>query len=308
MCPGEVRESLQGFLLNRPNLPVVEAKGALESPDASTAALAAHVLGRAGDKAADAAPSVVAALARWQATWEKKRVWYVGGIHNLSEENDLAIALTPCLQSLVWAAGRLGVAGEVLEEVVATRPDDPEYRPIRREAVLALASKAATLDAVKALESAALVGDPEIRAIAAQALARLDPKKAESLAERLLTDAVGFRRLTLEGKVPVDQIVRAASKQVHSQGMVLPALIERGEVTTLATVLEDRSLPETTRLGALEGLAAMALELAEAVLRKVGADAKEDEEIRKAAWRSLRRSKRAREKSGKAAAKVEVKP
>ncbi len=306
-CPGDVRESLQGCLLNRPTLPVVEAKAALESPDPSTAALAAHVLGRAGDGAADAAPSVVAAFGRWQAAWETERARSVGGIRDLSGEDHLAVALTPCLRSLAWAAGRLGVAAKLLEGVVATRPDDLEYRPIRREAMLALASKPATPGAVEALESAALVGDPEGRAIAAQALARLDPEKAGSLAERLLTDAVGFRRLTLEGKVPVDSILRAASKQVHSQGVVLPALIDRGEVATLAAVLEDRSLPEAARLGALEGLGAMALEPAEAVLRKVGADAKEDEGIRKAAWRSLRRSGRAREKSGKAQAKAEVK-
>jgi ParB family transcriptional regulator, chromosome partitioning protein len=88
----------------------------------------------------------------------------------------------------------------------------------------------------------------------------------------------------------------------------LPALIDRGEVATLAAVLGDRTLPEPTRLGALEGLAAMALESAEAELRKVGADVDEDEEIRKAAWRSLRRSRRAREKAGRAKSEVEVKP
>ncbi len=307
-CPDDVREGLRGCLLNRPDLPVLEAKAALEGPDASTAALAAHVLGRAGDGAADAAPSVVAALARWRTDWEKKRPSFAPGARYQVGGDDLAVALTTCVRSLVWAAGRLGGADRVLEEVVATRPDDPEYRPIRREAVLALASKAATPVSVKALESAALVGDPESRAIAAQAIARLDPRKAGSLAERLLTDAVGFRRVMLEGKVPVDQILREASREVHSQGVVLAALIDRGEVGTLATVLEDKSLPEATRLGALEGLAAMALEPAEAVLRKVGSDEKEDEEIRKAAWRSLRRSKRAREKSGKAKANAEVKP
>jgi ParB family chromosome partitioning protein len=289
-------------------VPVAEAKVALECPDASTAALAAHLLGRAGAGAAGAAAAVEAALGRWRAAWEEKRAGYAPGIRSQLEGNDLATALTPCLRSLVWASGRLGVADKVLEGVVATRADDPEYRPIRREAVLALASRTATPVAIKALESAALAGDPETRAIAAQALGRLDPGKAGSLAERLLADAVGFRRLTLEGKVHVDPVLRAASKQVHYQGVVLPALIDRGEVATLAAVLGDRSLPEATRLGALEGLAAMALEPAEAVLRKAGSDEKEDEEIRKAAWRSLRHSKRARAKSGKAAAKAEVKP
>ncbi len=307
-CPDDVREGLQGCLLNRADLPVAEAKAALDSPDSSTAALAAHILGRGGSKAADASAAIEAALARWRSAWEKKRLAYVPGAGNQFGGNDLADELTPCFQGLVWAAGRLGVSRGFLEEIASSRPDDPEYRPIRREAVLALASKAATADTLKALESAALVGDPETRAIAAQAVARLDPKRAKALAERLLTDAVGFRRLTLEGKVPVDEILRAASKQVHYQGVVLPALIDRGEVATLAAVLEDRTLPEAARLGALEGLAAMAGDSAEEVLRRMGSDEKEDEDLRKAAWRALRRSKRAREKAGQARAKAEVKP
>jgi ParB family chromosome partitioning protein len=307
-CPDDVREALRGCLLNRPDLPIAEAKVALESPDASTAALAAHVLGRAGNKAADAAPVVAATLARWRAAWEKKRSIYVSNIRDQLEGNDLVATLTPCVLSLVWAAGRLGVSRGVFEDVASSRPDDPEFRPIRREAVLALASEGATASSLKALESAAMVGDPETRAIAAHALARLDSRRAEALAERLLTDAVGFCRLALEGKVHVDPVLRAAAKQVHYQGVVLTALIDRGDVATLEVVLEDRTLPEATRLGALEGLAAMAREPAEEVLRRVGADAKQDEDLRKAAWRGLRRSRRAREKAGQARAKAEVKP
>ena len=67
---------------------------------------------------------------------------------------------------------------------------------------------------------------------------------------------------------------------------------------------EDRALPEAARLGAVEGLAAMAREPAEDVLRRVGMSTVEDEELRKAAWRGLRRSKRARKTR---ATKVEVK-
>jgi ParB family chromosome partitioning protein len=80
-------------------------------------------------------------------------------------------------------------------------------------------------------------------------------------------------------------------------------LIERGDVEGLAVVAEDRTLPEVTRLGAIEGLAAVAREPAEAVLRRIGlaTEPEEDEELRKAAWRGLRRSRRARQK-------LEVKP
>ena len=68
-------------------------------------------------------------------------------------------------------------------------------------------------------------------------------------------------------------------------------------------VLADRKRPEAARLGALEGLGAMAREDAEAVLRRVGGDESEEDEIRKAAWRALRRSRRSRSQ-----ATAEVKP
>ena len=83
----------------------------------------------------------------------------------------------------------------------------------------------------------------------------------------------------------VDETLRSAAQQLHYQGVVLPDLIDRGEVEVLAAVLEDRSLPEAARLGAVEGLAAMAREPAEEVLRRVGLVTDEDEEFRKAAWR-----------------------
>jgi ParB family chromosome partitioning protein len=50
-------------------------------------------------------------------------------------------------------------------------------------------------------------------------------------------------------------------------------------------------------LGAIEGLAAACSEAAEAELVKIGRSEAEPEELRKAAWRGLRRSRRAREKA-----------
>ena len=127
----------------------------------------------------------------------------------------------------------MGVADAALAAVAAAWPDDPEYRPIRREAVLALAERPASRATLTALEQAALVGDPAVRGIAAAALARLSPQQAEGIAERLLADAVGWRRLTRSGAVDVAGVLRSAAGQVHYQGVVLPALIDRGEVATL---------------------------------------------------------------------------
>ncbi len=300
-CSDEVRESLAISLVNRPEPPIAEARSALESPDPITAGTAARILGRAGTAAADAGEVLEATLMRWRQTWEEKRPAFP---MDSSDETNPSHALTSCLRSLVWASGRLGVAPERLTDMAVARPDDSRYQPVRLEAVLALASGEMTPDVVAALETAALGGDFEIRAMAAQALGRRAPDRAAAMADRLLSDRVSFHRLALgDGDVPQGTLETAA-RQVHYQGVVLPELIDRGDVEALAVVAEDRSLPETTRLGAVEGLAAMARGSAEEVLRRIASDAEVDEELRKAAWRAIRRSGRLRRKAGVANAEV----
>jgi ParB family chromosome partitioning protein len=297
-CSDEVREGLANILLSRVAPPVAEALAALESPDPTTAGVAAHILGRAGVKGSEAGPAVAKTLTKWRTVWEEKRPTFDrSAVGVMTGRAEMAGMLTACVRDMVWASGRLGVAAEALAEAASARPDDAEYQPIRLAAVLALATGELSPITAAALESAALVGSPEVRAVAAQAIARRDPKRAGALADRLLSDRVGFHRLTLDGRVKVDETLRSAAGQVHYQGVVLSGLIDRGEVATLAVVAEDRSLPEAARLGAVEGLAAMAREPAEEVLRRVGLRTEEDEEFRKAAWRGLRRSKRARRKA-----------
>src|SRR5439155_8310793 len=89
------------------------------------------------------------------------------------EDEELTKRLTPTLRAVVWAAGRLGVAQEALVRIATTPGDDPYYRPVRLEAVSALAGGAKPSDAVlAALEAAAVGDDPQSRALAADALAR----------------------------------------------------------------------------------------------------------------------------------------
>jgi ParB family chromosome partitioning protein len=76
--------------------------------------------------------------------------------------------------------------------------------------------------------------------------------------------------------------------------VALPHLVARGDVEGLYSVAENRRLPEATRLGAIEGLAKVASEPAEGRLVLLGQVQGEEEELRKAAWRALRRSRRAR--------------
>ena len=162
-----------------------------------------------------------------------------------------------------------------------------------------------TPEVVAALETAALGDDSEVRALAAQALGRRAPERAAALAERLLSDGSSFHRLALgDGTVAARHLCDGrAPGPLSGRGPARPDRAGRRR-RAWPRVAEDRTLPEATRLGAIEGLAAMAREPAEDVLRRIGLDADDDEELRKAAWRALRRSGRMRRKAG--AAKAEV--
>jgi ParB family chromosome partitioning protein len=306
-CREEIPAALAAALLGRPTLPVAEARAAVASPEARTVWLAARILGRAGRQAdesgSESGEPILTALRKWRDAWEEQRRKRIG-----EDEGDsrLAEVLTPCLRSLVWAAGRWGIGRDDLIAMAAARPGDPEYRSIRGEVVAALAASERTPEVVGALEAAAVGADPEVRFLAADAVGRLAPEQAPALAERLLADRASFQRLADHAGDRLGEVLRAAASQVHSQGVVLPFLIGRGDVEGLAAVAEDRTLPEATRLGAIEGLAAIARAPAVEVLRRIGLAPDEDEELRKAAWRGLRRSKRAR--TGAGTPHVEVKP
>ncbi|HYT93212.1 MAG TPA: hypothetical protein VEL76_31125, partial [Gemmataceae bacterium] len=293
-CPEATQEALALSLLNRPNLPMDQILGALSGNSERSVQLAARLVGRGGADPKAAAKPLQTALERWLKAWEDRR-------QRVAQENrrdDPTLArLTPCVQALVWAAGRLGVAQPLLLTVAQARPDDRMYRPIRIEAVAALASAKLTDAVEKLLETVAVGNDPEIRTLATDALAKQRPKVAAKLAEPLLSDRVSFNRLTADG-IPVEETLRKAASQVHYQGVALPHLVASGDVATLAEVAQNRKLPEATRLGAVEALARMACETAEAKLVEIGkGEGKEEEELRKAAWRGLRRSKRARKKA-----------
>jgi len=111
-----------------------------------------------------------------------------------------------------------------------------------------------------------------------------------------LSDRPSFNRLVAAKVVHATDVASAAS-QVHYQPVALPVLIAERDVPTLAAVAKDRKAGDTVRLGAVEGLGVMAFEPAEAVLIEIGIAKDDDKEIRKAAWRALRRSKRARKKA-----------
>jgi ParB family chromosome partitioning protein len=264
-------------------------------PDAAAAGVAAHLLGRAGDAASGSA--VAAALGRWWGEWDKGRREET---RRGAAPGSTAGALAAPLESLAWASGRLGVGADTLASIATARPEAPYDRRLRRAAVAALAAVKPTKAVLAALEGLATGDDPEIRALAAEAVSRADAKAGATLAGKLLSDRVTFNRLAAREGARVEDTLRGALAQVHYQGVAVPLLVARRDVPGLAAVAANRGFTEETRLGAVEGLAAVATEAAEAELLKVGQAKDAPEELRKAAWRGLRRSRRVRKKAAEA--------
>jgi ParB family chromosome partitioning protein len=238
-------------------------------------------------------PAVETALRRWWGEWDRgrgeeaRRGWGPGReVGRLSEP----------LRSLVWAAGRLGVAADTLSVLATSRADVPFDRPLRREATAALAGFRPTPATLATLEKLVGDDDPEIRSVAAEAVAR-DATRAAAVAGRVLSDRVAFNRLASRERSPLSATLRGAAVQVHYQGVAVPHLAAANDVEGLAAVAGNKGFAEEIRLGAVEGLAAAATEAAEAELVRIGTAADNSEELRKSAWRGLRRSRRARQKA-----------
>ena len=234
--------------------------------------------------------AIEAALSKWAAAWDQRRTMMRR--RNLAADTQIE-AVTPCLETMIWTGGRAGIRPEVLRDFADAHVDDPLYRPIRLAAVAALAAGKSTEVGLAVLETRATGNDAETRTLAVEALTRQQPKRAGAMAEKLLADRVNFNRLAARG-VAVDAVLRSAAGQIHYQGVVLPHLIRRNDFDGLAAVAGNAKLPETTRLGAIEGLAMLADERSEKTLVELGQNEKAPEDLRKAAWKGLKRSRRAR--------------
>ena len=130
--------------------------------------------------------------------------------------------------------------------------------------------------------------DAEQRSAAAAGLAALDPKGAAKLVALVLDDGPSLARLVGPDSASA---LRPGAGDSHRQGTVLAHLVALGDSAGLIKALADTQ-HETARLGLVEALGKIADEPAMAALRKLGAAEAEDEELRKAAWRALRRAKR----------------
>jgi ParB family transcriptional regulator, chromosome partitioning protein len=301
LCPEKIQEALESALLTRPDLPVKEAVAALTHNDEGTVRLATRLLGRTKEPDAAVKKAIGDALTKWWNTWQVRRAKPGATVAASSadgKQRSPAEALNRAgevVESLLYTAGRVGVPGEVLADVAKSRPDDYAAKGIRLEAVRCLSTGRVTPAILDILEGLTTGPDADVRVLASELIARHDPKRAAKLAGKLLSDRPSFNRLVAARAVHAADVASAAG-QVHYQPVALPVLVDEKDVKTLAIVAKDRKAADVARLGAVEGLGVMAMEPAEAVLVEIGIAKDDDKEIRKAAWRALRRSKRARKR------------
>jgi ParB family chromosome partitioning protein len=229
---------------------------------------------------------------RWQRSRTKLESGEAGS--SMSEE-------TRCLSRLLWAGARLGGETDTLVRFADARATDRHYLPLKLDALAALAdSDKPSKAAIAALERAATGTDPEARTSAAAALARHAPARAAAIGGDLVGDRSSFDLIAAGRGKELDTVLRAAGRVVHYQGVALPHLVARGDMDALVAMANDGGLSEVTRTGAIEAIAKLATVAGEAVLVGIGADPAGDEELRKTAWRAVRRSKRARLKAASA--------
>lgn len=291
VCSSEVQSAMEAALLTRPNLPVKEAIAALNQINEGTVRLASRLLGRLQNPDAGARKAIGDSLRKWWGVWQERRTKVD---RDASAEESLSKA-GEVVESLLYTSSRVGVPSQLLVEIAQSYPGDPRAKSIRLEATRCLAAGKLTPQVLDILEGLAVGLDADVRILSVELLARNDPIRAAKLAQKILTDRPSFNRLAAAKIAKTPDVVTAAG-QIHYQPVVLPLLVAEKDVPTLGEVAKDRKAPEAARLGAVEGLGVMAAEAAEKVLVEIGSAKNDEKEIRKAAWRALRRSKRARKR------------
>jgi ParB family chromosome partitioning protein len=285
----DLLEPLVAILLARDPLPVDAAGEQLGTEHEVVGTVAATLVGRSGKGAAKKhGKALIAAVSKAAEAWNRKRK----ELEEAREDMDALEPFTRWYTRTLWACGQLGVGDEAILAAAKQAGDEPWARQIRFEAIQVLAQGGGGKDGPKVLEAALKDTDGRIRTLAASGIAALAPKTAAEVLGDVVDDRSSLDRLVPVMDAKADKVLREASKSAHTQGVSLPHLVARGDVKGLTELLGDKGLPEVTRLGALEALARIAVDEAQKALIAFANRKEEDEELRKAAWRGLRRARR----------------
>ena len=284
-------DPLVSILLSRDPLPVEAATAQLTSPHEMVGAVAASVLGRAGKGAAKKHGKALEAAAKQAAeAWQAKREELVAARANMKKLEPF----TERYAKMLWASGQLGIADAVIVQAAQQPGDEPWCRTIRIEGMQILARGGGGKNAAKVLQTALGDTDARVRSLAASGIAAVAPKSTSAVVTSVVDDRASLDRLlaTDTTDTKTDKALREAAFSAHTQGVTLPHLVKRGDVKGLTEAMGNKDLPDVTRLGAVEALARIANEAAQKALIAFAKKKEVDEELRKAAWRGLRRARR----------------
>lgn len=280
----EYVDPLIDALLARDPLPIEAAAAALSNVDHRIGQVAARIIGQAGQAASAHAEGLTVALQSSLAAWRTEA--------DIRRGSETLTAITERLRQQIWAANRLHTGDALLLDAARLDGASAVGRPVRAAAIEALADGRGGDDGLTLLRTIATGHDAALRALAASALADRAPDVATALLPQTLSDRPTLDRLVRGvDHAAAQAVLRDAAQQAHAQGAVLPHLIAQGDAAGLATVATDADQDLTVRVGAIEALARIATEPAQAALIEVGKSATDDA-LQKSAWRALRRAKR----------------
>ncbi|WP_020394990.1 HEAT repeat domain-containing protein [Thiolinea disciformis] len=221
---------------------------------------------------------------RWQTAYQYLE-------QNPADQNRQAAeaALVKTLDQLLWTlVQHQQQASRLLQLLTTTQQAKRHFQIQILTALLAVdkLSDPSLLESLTSLQNSPVL---PVNTLANQLLAKHQPKAK-----------IDWQRLVAQPDILLQEhfantLSEAAASSAH-QAQVLPILIAKQEVQTLAQIAKDKQQQEALRLGAIEGLARMMTPEAESALQAIK-DAANTADISKAAYRALRRWQRSQTKA-----------
>jgi ParB family transcriptional regulator, chromosome partitioning protein len=281
-----VRQMLREGLIRRAALPRAELEAALASPDPVPRAEAAWIVGSAGEAARPLAGAIEAAIA---ASGGRSAATLPSNVpHRPAALGPAQLAEIEAAWAGLWAARRVGAGGAAVVEATARAAVGSDRAPaaLRREAasVLAAGASAAALGALAAVVGD---GDRDVRAIAAHALAAHQPKLAAKAVRDLgsRADATTIAPLAL---VAWPALANELIAEPATRAWSLAVSLGGRRVDELIAIAAAKG-SDAGRLAAIAALGRLGGDPARRTLEAIHDDAGEDDVVKLAAWKALKR-------------------
>lgn len=270
----QVRQRLRRGLIRRQHFSTEALRTLLNSDSAATRAEAAWLAGNSG--APELADAVQTALQRAADGWRQAEQ------HHWREQ---AVSEAQAWQAGLWAARQLQLqAAPVLRVALA---DGRIPNAVRCEALRGLAECGDASDQALLLPLLTDV-DPDVRAAASAALARLNGQAALPVLEKSASVDGAALRPVLRAALPNAEVRLLATAEQRQA--VLPIVLEQQD--TAALIRRASTAGDTARSSAIAALGRLGGDAAKTALEGILANKGEDGAIRALAFKSLRRMER----------------